>query len=75
LRLAFRVPLRRLDPARFRGGTFAPDRRAFERPIAIACLRLFTFRPERPDFSVPRFRSRIVSRTFCEAFLPYRLAI
>jgi hypothetical protein len=30
----------RLD---FFAGTFAPARRASERPIAIACFRLFTF--------------------------------
>src|SRR4029077_13407092 len=56
-------------------GTLAPARRAFERPIAIACFRLFTFLRERPDLSVPRFSSRIVSRTFCDAFLPYFRAI
>jgi hypothetical protein len=50
---------RRLRPF-FRGGTFAPERRAFESPIAIACFRLFTLRRERPERSVPRFRSRIV---------------
>lgn len=38
-------------------GTFAPARRASLKPIAIACLRLFTFLPERPDLSVPRLRS------------------
>ena len=32
-------------------GTFAPDRRASDRPIAIACLRLVTFLPERPLFN------------------------
>src|SRR5687768_15107475 len=52
-------------------GTFAPDRRACDSPIAIACLRLLTFLPERPLFSVPRFRSRIAFSTFFEAFLPY----
>jgi hypothetical protein len=57
---------------RFRfGGTFAPARRAFDNPIAIACFRLLTFLPERPDLSVPRFRSRIVCRTLAEAFLLY----
>src|SRR5262245_16782331 len=29
-------------------GTFAPERRASDSPMAIACLRLFTLRPERP---------------------------
>jgi hypothetical protein len=55
----------------FRGGTFAPSLRACERPMAIACLRLVTFLPERPLFSVPRFRSCIACSTFFEAFLPY----
>jgi hypothetical protein len=40
------------------------------RPIAIACLRLFTVRPE-PLFSVPRFRRRMVDSTFSEADFPY----
>jgi len=56
-------------------GTFAPARRACERPMAIACLRLFTFLPERPLRSVPRLRSRIACRTFWDAFLPYFRAI
>src|SRR5258708_26884533 len=37
-------------PLRWRG-TFAPARRASLRPMAIACLRLVTFVPERPDRS------------------------
>src|SRR5262249_22665077 len=52
-------------------GTFAPARRASDRPIAIACLRLFTRLPERPLRSVPRLRSCIARLTFCCAFLPY----
>ena len=36
----------------------------------MACLRLFTFRPE-PLFSVPAFRRRIVDFTFFDADLPY----
>jgi hypothetical protein len=40
-------------------GTFAPARRAWDRPIAIACLRLLTFFPDLPLRSVPRLRSRI----------------
>ena len=36
----------------------------------MACLRLFTFRPE-PLFSVPFFRRRIVDVTFFDADLPY----
>jgi hypothetical protein len=54
----------------FLGGTLAPARRAWDRPMAIACLRLFTFFPERPLLSVPRFRSRIAFFTFCCDFLP-----
>src|SRR5688572_29292726 len=57
-------------PLRLRG-TFAPDRRASESPMAIACLRLVTFLPDRPLRSVPRFRSRITFSTFLDAFLPY----
>ena len=30
-------------------GTFAPSRRASLKPIAMACLRLVTFLPDRPD--------------------------
>ena len=52
----------------FLGGTCAPDRLASERPIAMACLRLFTFLPERPLRRVPRFRS-------CIACLTLRLAL
>jgi hypothetical protein len=51
-------------------GTFAPERRASLRPIAIACLRLRTRRPDRPLRNVPRLRSRIALRTLLEAFLP-----
>ena len=40
--------------AAFLGGTFAPDRRASDKPIAIACFRLFTVFPLRPDFNLPR---------------------
>ena len=54
----------------FFGGTLAPSLRASERPMAMACLRLVTFRPE-PDFSVPRFFSCIAFATFFDAFLPY----
>jgi len=52
-------------------GTFAPFSRASLRPIAIACFRLLTRRPERPLFSVPRFRRRIADSTLFDAFLPY----
>jgi len=40
-----------------------PARRASDKPIAIACLRLLTRLPERPLRSLPRFISRIVRRT------------
>ncbi len=63
----FRPPFR----ARFRGGTFAPARRASDSPIAIACLRLVTFLPDRPLRSCPCLRSRITLATFRDAFLPY----
>src|SRR5512132_2131480 len=53
-------------------GTLPPSRRASESPIAIACLRLVTFFPDRPLFSVPRLRSCIAFSTFSEALLPYR---
>jgi hypothetical protein len=56
-------------------GTFPPARRASERPMAMACLRLFTFLPERPDFSSPRFISCIARSTFSEAFFPYFVAM
>jgi hypothetical protein len=54
-----------------RFGTFAPARRASERPMAIACLRLRTFLPERPLRSLPRFLSCIARFTFARAFFPY----
>ena len=52
-------------------GTFLPSARASERPIAIACLRLVTFRPERPLFNVPALRFFITRSTSAEAFLEY----
>src|SRR5688500_14072700 len=55
----------------FFGGTLAPLRRALDSPIAMACLRLFTFLPDRPLFSFPRFRSRIAVFTSADAFFPY----
>ncbi len=53
--------------AAFLRGTLAPERRASESPIAIACLRLLTFRPL-PDFNLPRFNLCISFSTDCEAF-------
>lgn len=47
-------------------GIFAPACRASDKPIAMACSRLFTVFPERPLLSVPRFIS-------CSACLTFRL--
>lgn len=52
-------------------GTFAPFFLASESPIAIACLRLVTFLPLRPDRSVPFFFRRIALPTRFDAALPY----
>jgi len=43
----------------FGGGTFFPERRASDNPIAIACFGFVTFFPLRPDFSLPRLNSCI----------------
>jgi hypothetical protein len=59
----------------FFAGTFAPSARASDKPIAIACLRLLTFLPERPLRNVPFLRSRIALATFFDAFLLYFLAM
>jgi hypothetical protein len=53
-------------------GTFAPFSRASDSAMAIACLRLFTRLPDRPDRSVPRLRRRIALSTVFEAAFPYR---
>ncbi len=55
-------------------GTFAPALRASDRPIAIACLRLFTFAPDRPLRNFPRFISWRALFTFRPLALPYFLA-
>ncbi len=55
---------RRLD------GTLLPFSRASLNPIAIACLRLVTLRPE-PLLSVPRLRRCIADFTLFDAPLPY----
>ena len=60
----------RPPPLRLRG-TFAPALRASLKPMAIACLRLVTFLPDRPERNVPCLRSRIARSTFFCAFLPY----
>jgi len=54
-----RFELDRDDRERLRDGTFWPFSRASLSPIAMACLRLFTVRPERPLLSVPLLRRRI----------------
>ena len=54
---------------RFRG-TFAPFWRASLRPIAIACFRLFTLRPELL-LSVPFFLRSMADFTRLPAALPY----
>jgi hypothetical protein len=51
-------------------GTLPPALRASDNPIAIACLRLVTRRPERPLRSVPFLRSRIARATFVFALDP-----
>src|SRR5882724_1489985 len=52
-------------------GTFLPLARASESPIAIACLRLLTFLPERPLFKVPALRFFIARLTLAAAPLEY----
>jgi hypothetical protein len=52
-------------------GTLPPAFLASDNPIAIACLRLLTFFPERPLLSVPALRSCIAFLTLLCAFLPY----
>ena len=52
-------------------GTLPPARRASDSPIAIACLRLFTFLPDLPLRNVPALRSCIAFSTLDCAFLPY----
>jgi hypothetical protein len=52
-----------------------PARRASDKPIAIACLRLLTRRPERPLRSLPRFISRIARRTLLPLARLYLRAI
>jgi hypothetical protein len=56
-------------------GTFLPLALASDSPIAIACLRLVTFLPERPLFSVPALRFFITRSTSVDAFFEYLRAI
>jgi len=51
-------------------GTFAPLARASESPMAMACLRLVTFRPPRVVRD-PRFRRRMALLTIDPALVPY----
>ena len=51
-------------------GTFFPFDRASDRPIAIACFLLFTFRPLL-DLSVPFLRRRIALSTSLLALSEY----
>jgi hypothetical protein len=59
----------------FRDGTLSPSARASEIPIAMACLRLFTFAPEPPLFSFPSPYSCITFEIFFCAFAPYLVAM
>jgi hypothetical protein len=67
-----RLQLIRIQLDFFRG-TLAPFLRASERPMAIACFRLFTVPPlpPFPDFKVPRFLRRIALLTDLPAAFPY----
>jgi hypothetical protein len=56
-------------------GTLAPDLRASDRPMAMACFRLVTFLPLRPDFSVPFFLALISRSTDFDAFGLYFLPL
>lgn len=60
---AGRPVLRDVFFALFFAGTFAPFFLASDSPIAIACLRLVTFLPERPEVSDPFFFLRIALAT------------
>jgi len=64
-------------PAFRLGGTFAPFLRASARPMAIACLRLFTVPPlpPLPLFSVPFLRLCIARLTLFWAVFEYLRAI
>jgi hypothetical protein len=56
-------------------GTFLPARRASDKPMAMACLRLFTFFPDLPLRSVPAFLSFIAFSTFLPLALLYLRAM
>lgn len=59
------------DEDDFLEGTLPPSLRASDRPMAMACLRLFTFLPDPPDFNSPCFISCMALSTLSEAFFPY----
>jgi hypothetical protein len=66
------------DPLRFFDaffGTFLPFALASDKPIAMACLRLLTLRPERPLRKVPALRFFIARSTSADAFFEYLLAM
>src|SRR5262249_37073392 len=70
-----RLAVLRLPVAFF--GTFLPSLRASDRPMAIACLRLFTLPPLPPFplFSVPLLNFFISRSTSLPALLAYFLAM
>src|SRR4029078_8640525 len=70
-------PLVECRPERPAFGTFAPFSRASFRPIAIACLPLFTVPPLPPFplFSLPLFIRCIALFTVLLLLLPYRAMI
>ena len=69
LLLTARTAGRRSLTARISCAEPCRPRRASESPIAIACFRLLTFLPDRPDLRVPRFISCISRATVSPAFL------
>jgi hypothetical protein len=62
------------DALRLRG-ILAPALRGSDNPMAIACARLLTLRPDGPLRSFPRLRSLMALFTFREASFPYLRAI
>jgi len=62
---------RRREEDDFGRGTLPPAFRASDKPIAMACLRLVTFLPLRPLFSLPCFISCIARSTLLCALRPY----
>jgi hypothetical protein len=70
LPLVLREVLRAVFLDDFRAGTFPPFSRASLKPIAIACLRLVTLRPD-PLLRLPFFLRRIADSTRFEADFPY----